>query len=305
MFGLKKSEFDEIVKNELHKVMDWFRVNQLLVNVSKTGYLFFGPNPNKVYIKGEYDLSELHVAAPQYLFETDDPEDPNHITVNKKGEFVLHDLHKVCPQYFISEYIETSDDDVIFEEDSVKYLGIHIDNKLVFKRHTALVTCKVNRLINTFWKMPNIGLDIKKVIYHSLVESHLNYGITIWASSFSKDASNNFDCAGVPDNLKNVKKAQNKIIRSILRQPRFNKTTQLYTEMSPLYKKLDVLKIRDLYWYNMGIICYEYFNNSEFPSKLKSKFCTRADNMARSSRSDKNNLDFRPPKLVGTYKNPV
>ena len=52
----------------------------------------------------------------------------------------------------------------------------------------------------------------------------------------------------------------------------------------------------------MGIICYEYFHDSEFPSKLKSKFCTRADNMARSSRSDKNNLDFRSPKLVGTYK---
>ena len=76
--------------------------------------------------------------------------------------------------------------------------------------------------------MPNIGLDIKKDIYHSLFESHLNYGITIWASSFSKDALNNFDYAGVPDNLKNVKKAQNKIIRSIFCQPRFNKTTQLY-----------------------------------------------------------------------------
>ena len=43
--------------------------------------------------------------------------------------------------------------------------------------------------------MTNIGLGIKKVIYHSLVGSHLNYGITIWASSFSKDALNNIDCA--------------------------------------------------------------------------------------------------------------
>ena len=71
--------------------------------------------------------------------------------------------------------------------------------------------------------------------------------------------------------------------------------------MFPLYKKLVVLKIRDLYWHNMGIICYEYFHNSEFPSKLKSKFCTRANNKARSSRSDKNNRDFRPPKLISTY----
>ena len=74
--------------------------------------------------------------------------------------------------------------------------------------------------------------------------------------------------------------------------------------MSPLYKKLDVLKLRDLYWYNMGIICYEYFHNNEFPSKLKSNFCIRSDIMLRNSRSDKNNLDYKPPKLVSSYKKP-
>ena len=304
MIGLKKSNYDETVKKELHKVMEWFRINQLLVNVNKTGYLFLGPNPNKVYIKGEYDMTELHETAPQYLFTTDDPDDPHHFTINKKGDFVLHELHKVCPQYFLSEYIETVEGPMIFEDESVKYLGIHIDNKLLFKKHTAIVTCRVNRLINTFWKMPNIGLDTKKLIYHSLVESHLNYGITIWASSLSKNALTNFQNEGVPDNLKNVKKSQNKIIRSIFRMPRFNKYTQMYTEMSPLYKKLDVLKLRDLYWYNIGIICYQYFHSTDFPSKIKGNFAPRNDYMDRSSRSDKNYFVYKPPKLISTYKKP-
>ena len=304
MIGLKKSEYDEAVKIELHKVMEWFRHNHLLVNVSKTGYLFLGPNPNKVYIKGEYDMTELHATAPQYLFTTDDPEDPDHFTVNMKGDFVLHELHKVCPQYLISEYIDTVEGSLIYEDETVKYLGIHFDKKLVFKKHTSIVACKLNRLINTFWKMPNIGLDTKKLIYHSLIESHLNYGIIIWASSISKNVLNNFENEGEPDNLKNVKKAQNKIIRSIFRVPRFNKITQMYTEMSPLYKKLDVLKLRDLYWYNMGIVCFEYFHRTEFPSKLKTNFCTRSENMSRTSRSDKNNLDYKPPKLVNSYKKP-
>ena len=35
MIGLNRSEYDETVKNELNKVMEWFRVNQLLVNVNK------------------------------------------------------------------------------------------------------------------------------------------------------------------------------------------------------------------------------------------------------------------------------
>ena len=47
--------------------------------------------------------------APQFCFDTGDPKDPDHHTVNKKGEFVLHELHKVCPKYFISEFIDTKD----------------------------------------------------------------------------------------------------------------------------------------------------------------------------------------------------
>ena len=81
----KKSTYDESVMKELNNVMEWFRLNQLLVNVNKTGYLFFGPHPNKVYTKGEIDMADLHSIAPHYLFETDDPDDPDHHTVNKKG----------------------------------------------------------------------------------------------------------------------------------------------------------------------------------------------------------------------------
>ena len=72
--------------------MAWFNCNDLLVNVNKTDYLHFGPNYNKVYIKGEHDLSELHLVAPLYCFISDDSSDPDHRTVKKKGEFALQDL---------------------------------------------------------------------------------------------------------------------------------------------------------------------------------------------------------------------
>ena len=88
---------------------------------------------------------------------------------------MLHELHKICPKYFISEYIETVNGSLFCENESVKYLGIQFDSRLKFKKQTAIVTCKVSRMINSFWKMPNIGLEIKKTIYQSLVESHLNY----------------------------------------------------------------------------------------------------------------------------------
>ena len=304
MINVEKNEYDETIKIELHKVFEWFHCNQLLINVDKTGYLFFGPNPHKMYIKGEYDLSDLHSVAPQFCFDTGDPEDPDHHTVNKKGEFVLHELHKVCPKFIISEYIEIEDGSVIYEDDTIKYLGIHFDNKLLFKKHTTIISCKINRMINSFWKMPNVGIAIKKIIYHSLVESHINYGIVIWASSLSKNVLNQFSNEDVPNNLKNIKKAQNKVIRAIFRLPKFDRTTQTFTEMSPLYKKLEVLKLKDLYWFNIGINCYDYFYNKEFPAKLNRKFCKKNDMYPRNTRAYKHDLYFKPPKLVGSYKQP-
>ena len=143
MIGLKKSLYDYTSVHELNKVMEWFRHNQLLVNVDKTGSLFLGPHPNKVYVKCELDMADLHNVAPQYLFLADDPDDPDHHTVNKKGEFVLHELHKICPKHFISEYIETVNGSLFCENESVKYLGIQFDSRLKFKKQTAIVTCKV------------------------------------------------------------------------------------------------------------------------------------------------------------------
>ena len=61
------------------------------------------------------------------------------------------------------------------------------------------------------------------------------YGIVIWASSLSKNVLNQF--SNVLNNHNNVIKAQ------IFRLPKFDRTTQTFTVMSPLYKKLGVFKL--------------------------------------------------------------
>ena len=63
--------------------------------------------------------------------------------------------------------------------------------------------------------------------------------------------------------------------RAISRLPKFDRATQTFTEMSPLYKKLGVLKLKDLYWFHISINYYEYFDNKEFTTKLKDKFCKK------------------------------
>ena len=66
------------------------------------------------------------------------------------------------------------------------------------------------RAIYLYWTdrlMPNRWYRNKKVIYHSHVESHMIYGIVIWASSLSKNALNQFSNDDIPNDLKNVKKS--------------------------------------------------------------------------------------------------
>ncbi len=93
ILGIKRLDYDSTMKNELEKVVDWFSSNELLLNFSKTDYLNFGPHYNKVYVKGEFDLTEFHSALPLYLFDDDnwEPGDPNHIESNKRGEYVLYE----------------------------------------------------------------------------------------------------------------------------------------------------------------------------------------------------------------------
>ncbi len=146
--GIDVNQYDETVKCELEKVVDWFNSNELQLNITKTEYLQFRPFNHKVYIKGEFDLSDLHNTAPQFLFEDPwaDPEDPDHYELNRKGEYVLHELSKVCPKYLLKEYIVMPDESEVYEPEYVKYLGVYFDNRLTFNRHIDIVNCKINRI---------------------------------------------------------------------------------------------------------------------------------------------------------------
>ena len=135
----------------------------MLLNTDKTEYTFFGPHYPKVYEKGELDLTELHLALPRLLFDfkIDDIYSGNSSPelINKKGYFVLQELHEITPKYYLEEHIISDDGTIILSNDTVKYLGMYIDSKLNFKYHTSIITCKISRMIGTFWKC--VGLDIK------------------------------------------------------------------------------------------------------------------------------------------------
>ena len=74
--------------------------------------------------------------------------------------------------------------------------------------------------------------------------------------------------------------------------------------MSTLYKELKVLKLHDLYYYNLCLLCFEYYGTSGSPDKIHSLF-TRKDEINQiSTRSSNRDFYYKPPRLLSTYKRP-
>ena len=216
----------------------------------------------------------------------------------------MHELSKVCPKLYLKESIIMPDGSYIPEPDYVKYLGVHFDNKFNFKRHIDIICCKINRIVGILWKGEHLNVDAKKMIYHSLVESHLNYAIVTWASSFSKNLSELSSSEHIPEGLKSIQSVQNKVIRAIFRKPRFNKSLQMYTSNTPLFKELKVLKLFDLYCFNLASLAHEFYYEKNLPDKIAENFTKTSDISSRNTRNCEYSLYYKTPKLVSTLRKP-
>ena len=306
ILGIEHSSYNETMKTELIKVVDWFSSNELLLNIGKTDYLYFGPHHNKVYVKGEYDMSELHEIVPFYMLKDpwDEPEDPTPSELNINGEYTLHELQKVTPSFLLNESIEMPDGTTIEEPDSVKYLGLLFDNQFKFTMHINILSCKINRIVGIFWKSEHLSFEAKKLLYNGLVETHLNYGIVTWASELAKNINSYEIKSKIPKSLDKIVKAQNKVLRAIYRKPNYDRNTGQHTSVTALYKDMKVLKLHDLYYFNLAVLGHDYFHSNTLPTKLSEKLCKHSDIATRTTRNTDNNLWFNTPNNTLAARKP-
>lgn len=307
ILGINRDGYDETMKSELERVVDWFSSNELLLNVMKTDYLHFGPHHKKHYIKGEHDMGDLHEITPNFILNEpwDTQDDPDFHELNKKGEFNLHDLHKITPLYIREENIEMPDGTTIFEPENVKYLGVWFDNNFKFLHHIDILACKISRIVGILWKSQHLTLETKKMIYNGLVEAHLNYGIVTWASGFATNISSSNILDHVPESLQKIVKIQNKVIRAIFRKPNYDKNSKTHTRVTPLYKELNVLKVSDLYYYNLAILGHNFFHSNTLPTKIAEKLSKSSDKTSQVTRNLNNNLYYKTPSNTLMQKRPT
>ena len=117
-------------------------------------------------------------------------------------------------------------------------LGITIDEHLDWKVHTDNLSNKIARNVGVLNKLKHfLPIYIMKTLYSSLIASHLQYCILLWANSHVT-------------NVRKLQLLQKKAIRIIT-------SSHYIAHTDPLFAMTKLLKLDDLYKYQLGIFMHK------------------------------------------------
>ena len=134
----------------------------------------------------------------------------------------------------------------IEEKVTTTFLGVQIDNKLNWKAHIAHICNKVSKSIAILRLVRSIfPLNILKMIYMSLIYSHINYCILIWGGADKSVIEPLF-------------KLQKKAIRIISKSSYLEHT-------APLFKSLALLTVYKVFDLNCILFIYKCLKCNYFP----------------------------------------
>ena len=112
------------------------------------------------------------------------------------------------------------------------FLGLTLDTRLDWKRHSNNTSNKISRTIGVLNKLKNVlPQHIKTIIYNTLILPHLNYCILCWGFKSNR-----------------VFALQKKAVR-IITCSKYNAHTEPLFKTVKLLKFTDLLKLRELYFY--------------------------------------------------------
>ena len=141
--------------------------------------------------------------------------------------------------------------------DSFRYLGVILDNKLTFSYHISNVAKKVSRSVGIISKLRHYApTSILLKLYYAILHPHLLYGIIIWGSTYKSY-------------LQKLVSLQNKGLRLLTNNFTFH---QPFVSVSLLHKQNKILKLSDIYTYEVAIFMHK-FCNKKLPITFSKYFC--------------------------------
>ena len=135
---------------------------------------------------------------------------------------------------------------------NIKYLGLTIDMNLNFDFHISNIAYKISRTVGIISKIRHYLPETALLkIYYALIHSHLLYGLIIWGSTF-------------PTYFQKLITLQNKAVKFIC-------AAKFCDNSSPYYKRLKILKLKDLYKLEVGKFIHSNFKKM-LPKNLSNYF---------------------------------
>ena len=78
----------------------------------------------------------------------------------------------------VSSFKLSINNNLIEETDNVKYLGVHLDNKLSWKIHIDALTRKLSKVCGVIYKLRHyVPFPILKLMYYAMFHSHFQYSL--------------------------------------------------------------------------------------------------------------------------------
>ena len=162
----------------------------------------------------------------------------NKLSLNAKKTkmMVFHHKQKFVNDKSLKLYINSKRIECVKE---FNFLGIMLDENLNWKSHVQKISSKIAGVAGTLSRLKRfLPSDILKTIYNALIQPHLNLGVLLW---------------GI--NIKRIYKLQKWAVRAIT-SSKYNSHT------SPIFKKLKILRIHELYKLNTLKFFFKYKNNT-------------------------------------------
>ena len=158
--------------------------------------------------------------------------------------------------------------------DTINYLGVLIDSKLLFCDHIHKICNKLSRAVGILCKLKNLFPScILKKLYFTFFHSHLLYCLIIWSATYKTY-------------LEPLKKLQNKALRVI-------NNMQWSSNSDPLFKKNKILKLEDLIKLETSKLMFN-LDRCKLPNSFTKYFKSVSQIHFRVTRLSDNNMLYLP-----------
>ena len=210
-----------------------------LPNISKKLSFFLFADDTNLYYESD-DLLELEKTMNNELKQLSLWLNVNRLALNiGKTNFVIFRGYRKPSNHNVTLLMNKK---AIEQKSYIKYLGILIDEHLNWKEHISSTTKKISRSVGIICKLRLcLNSSLLLTLYYSLVYSHLNYGIHAWGSANKTE-------------LEKILVLQKKAVRAMTGNRWYHSHIDPgpLASSNPLFKKLSILKVEDIYKLNIG-----------------------------------------------------